>query len=769
MVSERVKILKDKVRVPPKICIERAYWITESYKETEGQPPIIRRALALKKVLENIPITIDAEELIVGRTGSKIGRCITLAPEVCIKIIRKDMIESDVITVGGTPVVPLTQEEKAKLEEICAYWEGKTLYDIWRSIIPLDLLDPEDLEALGYNQILGPLSGFFIAHFCPDYEKVLKFGLNGIKKRIKERMEKLDLTKIEDFEKWLFYKSAIIALDAVISFANRYAELARTMAEAELNPRRKAELERIAEICSWVPANPARNFHEALQSIWFIYIATWMEAMGPAICLGRLDQILYPWYKKDIEEGKITREEAKELIELLLIKCNEVSLYQPRILGVFDTGAGALPNITIGGVTKDGRCAVNDLSYLFLEAEDEVLLAFEEIVVRVHNSTPESFLMKAVKTAKLGRGKLKFVGDNRSIEMLLSVGKSIEEARDYCISGCFMISVPGKSIEIAPVYVNMAYFLELALNNGISRISGKRVGIETGDPRKFKSFDEVFNAYKKQVEAFFKRFLPFVNIYVWIYAKYAPYPLTSCLFDGPIERGVDLLNGGILHMTEALWLVGLVNVADSLAAIKRIVFEENKITMEDLIEALDKNFEGYEHILYLLKSAPKFGNDDDYVDLILNDVITHVYNVVNKYKGFAGAKFTLAGGAVTMNMAAGKFTGALPDGRKAGEPLAEGGLSPHQGRNVMGPLATFRSIAKLDLTKLANGTAVNMKFNPDAIKDEAKMKKFISLLRTYFESGGQHVQFNIISNTMLREAQKFPEKYRDLLVRVATY
>jgi len=378
--------------------------------------------------------------------------------------------------------------------------------------------------------------------------------------------------------------------------------------------------------------------------------------------------------------------------------------------------------------------------------------------------------MKACEVAKLLRGKLKFVSDETAIQQLLSDGKPLEYARDYIVSGCVLPVVPGYSFDIIGGPLSLPLMLELALNNGVSRLTGEQIGPKTGDPRRFESYDEVWDAYKKQVEAIIPVAILVRNVDRELFAEFAPTPFQSSLFHGCIEKGLDITNGGTApYMNNGISAVGAPNVGDSLAAIKKAVFEDRKITMDGLIDVLDKNFEGEEKILHILKNAPKFGNDDDYVDSIVNEVLIHICHEVARYRGFAGSIFNVTAYVAAGNIQMGSLVGALPDGRRAGEPLAEGGVSPYQGRNVSGPTATMRSVTKLDLVRLTGGSALNMSFNPDALKDESKMRKFASLIRTYCETGGYHVQFNIIDSDMLRDAQRYPEKYKDLLVRVATY
>ncbi len=760
----RVSKLRKKMLALPEVCIERGYLMTESYKETESEPAIIRRAKALGKVLKEMTIRIGDGELIVGRATSK-PRGGSLLPELSWEWYLKEM--DTLSTRDWDRFAPLTEEEKTKMKEFLPYWKGKSLYEKWQGMVP------ENAQKLDTKIQCGGVycgNSFYLAHISPDYEKVLTKGLNAVKKQVDEELGKLNLAEIKDFEKFQFLKAVDITLEGATSFAKRYAELARSLAEKESDIQRKGELERISETCNWVPANPARTFYEALQSVWLTHIALMIEGWGNGIGFGRPDQYLYPFYKKDIDEGRITKEEACELIALLYIKMNGLlNVLRGEIVKTFP-GFPIWANLALGGVTRDGKDAVNELSYLFLDAEADVRLSSEDLIIRVHKNTPDAFLMRACEIARLLRGKLKFVSDEMTIQQLLSDGKPIEYARDYVIAGCTTPTVPGYSHDLPGGPCNLPLMLELALNNGASRLAGEQIGPKTGDPTEFRSYDEVWDAYKKQVEALVPVAVLFGNVDKQLFAEFAPTPFQSALFHGCIEKGIDITNGGTApYRAYAIKFCGAPNVGDSLAAIKKAVFEDKRITMDRLIDALDKNFEGEEEILHILKSAPKFGNDDDYVDSIVNEILTHASKEAAKYKGIAGVITNAGGGGVTGHIPLGYAVGALPDGRRAGEPLSEGGISPYQGRNVSGPTATIRSAAKVDHAKLTNGAVLNMRFNPDLLKDESKMRKFASLIRTFCETGGALVQFNIVSTDMLRDAQRHPEEYRDLLVRVATY
>jgi pyruvate formate-lyase/glycerol dehydratase family glycyl radical enzyme len=762
-VNERVARLKEKMLQMPEICIERGYLLTESYRETENEPPVIRRAKGLAKVLNGMTLGIDDGELIVGRTTSK-PRGGLLIPEVQWKWYLDEM---DLFsTRQWDRTAPLADEEKVKMKEFLPYWKNQSLYEKWQAIIPESVRKIH--EAGIYISNTGVVSGVHLSHASVDYEKVLNFGLSGVKEQVDEKIGKLNLSHMRDFEKYQFLRAVNITLEAAIAFAGRYAQLARVLAQKETNEKRKTELEKIAGTCERVPKNPARSFHEALQSLWLTYIVLRIEGLGPGMALGRPDQYLYPFYEKDIKGGRITREEALELVELLLIKINDAVVLMSSVFAEQLAGFPTLANITLGGITPGGKDAVNDLSYLFLDAEKDTGMTIDEIVIRVNKKNPDAFLIKACEVNKALTGKFKFLSDDTAIQQMMVDRKP--NARDYVTVGCYTPTVPVHSFSTSCAMVNIPFMLELALNNGVSRLTGEQLGPETGDPRKFESYDDVWKAYKKTVEAIMPIGVTSTNIDKQLYADFSPYPFQSSLHGLLLEKGVDITNGGMAPAaSQSHGLVGSPNVGDSLAAIKKVVFDDKKITMTELIDALDRNFEDREEIQNMLSSAPKFGNGIEYVDSIVNDVVTQFSDELSKYKGIGGTKHVTAAAAGTSHLGLGSLVGALPDGRRSCKPLSEGGISPHQGRNVSGVTATLRSVASLNHLKLTGGSVLNVKVNPSEVKDEGKIKKFASLIRTYCETGGYLVQFNIISGDILRDAQKHPENYRDLLVRVATY
>lgn len=760
---ERINALREEMLVPPELCVLRGYYMTESYKETESDPQVIRRAKAIKKILENLPVAIDDKELIVGRASSK-RRGGLMTPELnsSWQDLELELIsERDIDTFA-----PVSEEDKKIVKEFMPYWKGKSLFDKWKARIPEDVLKLNNFVQgggafCGNNQYYG--------HSSASYEIIINKGIKGIKEEVNEELSKIDITDMDQFKKYDFLTSMNIILDAVTAFAEKYADLAESMAEKETDANRKAELELIAKTSRWVPFNPARNFYEAVQSMWLAFVVVMVEGIGTGNGFGRVDQYLYPFYKKDIEEGIISDDTVRKLIQMLYINCNGVVLPYSTQGARFFAGLTLGANFVLGGVTPEGKDAVNELSYIFLDAEKEVALNSEDIIVRVNKKTPNSFVIRACEVAKALNGKIKFHSDETIIQQLMHDGKPVELARDYSITGCNTPTVPGHSLDIPGGMVNMPLLLEFALNNGVSRVTGLKLGIETGDPRKFTSYEEVWNAFKTQVEKLIPAAVLFRNVDKELFPEYLPIVFQSSLYYDTIKKGLDCTDGGTDYATYAITLTGTPNVADSLAAIKKVVFEDKKITMDTLIDALDKNFEGYDDVLQMLSKAPKFGNNIDYVDSLVDEVISAGYDVVSKKKSYKGAVSNCCAGAVTSNVPLGFIVGALPDGRKAETPLSEGGISPYQGRNISGPTATMMSVAKLDHTKITNGSVLNMRFSPEALKDADKIKKFASMIRTYCELGGYLVQFNIVSTDTLRKAQKEPQKYKDLLVRVATY
>ena len=764
--QERIDLIRDAIRIEPGLCLERAKLYTASYKETDGLPAAFRRAKALEKIMTERSAIVNEGELIVGNPTSK-RVAAPILPEVAWKWYTEVMFGGGPGGPGGPIEVkdPLNEEEHKIFDDLISYWDGRCLRDQWIAEVPQEYWD---VENLAWMQCSGnPSAGYYFAHCIPDFEKVLYKGINGLLEDVDARLAQLDPLELKNRKAITFLKAMKISLPSVGVWAQHLSDEAARQAAACADPERKAELEEIARICAKVPMQPADTFYEALQSIWITYIAVMQEGWGPGIGFGRMDQMLWPFYKKDVEDGVTTPDKVRELIALFYLKLNE--LVNPFPVNAGKGSAGTLSGLTIGGVSRDGTQDAEELSILFLEAEDMVHM-IEDIVVRVHHSMSDAFLYRACQLATSVRGKIKFICDETAIKQQLGLGRPYEMAKEYGGTGCFIHTIPGKTHDPGTDAQNLPMYLELALNNGVSRIFHKKIGVETGDPKQFKSYEEVWEAYKKQMAAVLPKALIGVSYYQALWASEFPSPLLSALYDSALERGLDVVDGGTApYLSTGLWVTGTVNVGDSLAALKKVVFDDKKVTMAELIDALDHNFEGYERVYQLLKAAPKFGNDIDYVDRIVDDVIRQLADELEKYRGHAGRKYVAACATIQYNQAFGAMLGASPDGRKDHEALGEGGISPHQGRNTSGATSTARSVAKLSLVRSAGGNVLNMKFDPSTVNNPAKMMNFVNFLRTFGDTGGDLIQFNIVSNEMLRDAQKHPENYRDLLVRVATY
>ncbi|MCL2493522.1 MAG: hypothetical protein FWF33_05730, partial [Clostridiales bacterium] len=675
--KERVTRLRNHMIVKPSVCLERAQFLTDSYKETEGYEYPYRQAFALEKILANITVQIDDDELLAGRI-TKYWRGAMVLPEINAQWLRE---EADMISTRATNTFqPLAEDEKGQLFEILNYWKDRELLEMWKKKVPQKILD-----GFMYTGLLGgptfASNDHYLTHVSAKYEKLLDVGLLGIRKEIEDEIAGLDLTVPADFEKLQYLEAMLISNKAAMDFALRYSKLAAEQAVKAADPERKAELLEISRICAKVPANPADTYYECLQSIVMAWTVINIEGQGNGLCFGRLDQILYPYYMREKEAGTLTDDAAKMLMSMLYIKANGVVNVDDTPTSQVFTGWPQTMNVDIGGIDKGGHDAVNELSHLCLDADLDVGLTQNDTVVRISSKTPSSFVIHAIEVAKALRGKVKFMSDDTIIPQMMNDGYSLEDARDYVITGCSTVTVSGKSVDTPGTLINCPLCLELALNDGVRRMDGLQLGPKTGNPRKFTSYEEVWEAYKAQVKPAYEIAALFRSSDRHMYVEYRPIPFHSSLFLGPIQKGKDMWGGGTQYSRCSISPSGAPNVGDSLAAIKKVVFEDKAITMSELIDALDANFEGHEKALKLLSDAPKYGNDIDYVDNIVNDVLLHAVEVITPLRGSGNALMTVSPAALTGNVPLGAITGALPDGRKAGLPISEGGVSPYQGSN----------------------------------------------------------------------------------------
>lgn len=761
----------------PIIDVERAKFFTESFRRTEGQPLILRWAKALKHIAENMTVYIDDHQLLVGRSGCQ-GRYGILYPELDGDFL--DLAIEQLPQRVESPFNISDEDAKIVINEIAPYWKGKTFHESLTKALPADTAkvtyDPND--PLKSRFIVNETASFRSSiQWVHDYEKVLKRGFKGIKEDAQKQLDALDsLSPVDNMEKAPFLNAVITVCDAIVLWAKRHAELAAKIAAKESDPKRKAELEEIARICAWVPENPARTFHEAVQAQWFTQMFSRIEQKtGTIISNGRMDQYFYPYYQKDIEEGRVTEEKAMELLECMWVAMAQfIDLYISPTGGAFNEGYAHWEAVTVGGQTPDGLDATNDLTYLFLKSKREFPLNYPDLAARIHARAPERYLYEVAETVKEGSGFPKLINDEEVIPLLLAKGANFEEANDYAVSGCAECRMPNRDTYTSPnAYINFAAALEMVLYSGKMKLYGDEViGLETGDPCNFKTWDELWNAYCQQQTNFLKHAFIQQHAIINLRAKHFAVPLGSALHDLCMKECKDLhtpkIEGGIdLGYFE---FIGYGTVIDSLAAIKNLVFEEKKITMAQLIEALQCNFEGKEFIRQMLLHAPKYGNNDPYTDVIGRALDEEALKYTKAYSKELGVHLDLRLVPFTSHVPFGKVVSATPNGRKAYTPLSDGSSASH-GSDTNGPTAILLSNYKTKNYNYRERAArlLNIKLSPSCVAGEEGTQKLVSFIRTWNDLKLWHLQFNIVNKETLLAAQKDPDKYRGLLVRVAGY
>jgi formate C-acetyltransferase len=760
--TPRVEKVKERfLTITPEICVERAQLITESYKETEDLPVPIRRAKALAKILDGMTIFIQDDELVVGNQCTK-PRGAPVYPEFSCKWLEAEL---DRLEKRTGDVFLISEEKKDVLRGLFPYWEGKTTNELATALMPQEA---KDAQAAGVFTV-GNYYFNGVGHISVDYAKVLAKGLDGIIAEAKAKLDTLDVTDPDQLKSMHFLNATIIANEAVIRFAGRFAALAESLAATEQNAARKAELKEIARVCAKVPAKPAESFWEAVQSFWFIQLVLQLESNGHSISPMRFDQYMYPYLEADKD---ISIEKAQELLDLLFIKFNEINKVRDEGSTKAFGGYPMFQNLIVGGVNAEGEDATNPLSYMCLQATANTKLYQPSISIRIHSNTPAALYKKAAEVTRLGLGMPAFYNDRFIIPALLSRGLTREDARDYGIIGCVEPQVGGKTEGWHDAaFFNMAKVLELALNDGVDPLTGTQLGPKTGDMAAFGSYYDVTEAYRRQMEYFVRLLVVSVNAVDMAHAQRAPLPFLSSLVDDCIAKGKSLQDGGAHYNFTGPQGVGVGNVADSLTAIKKLVFEEKAVDLPTLKQALATDFEGVkmESLRQMLQNrAPKYGNDEEYADVIAHDSALVYCREVEKYTNPRGGRFQPGLYPVSANVPLGTVVGATPDGRKSGTPLADG-VSPVSGVDKSGPTASVRSVARLDHVIASNGTLLNMKFHPNALKDDRGIQNLVGLTETFFNGGGTHIQYNVVSREMLLDAQEHPEKYADMVVRVAGY
>ncbi len=746
--------------------------------KTEGETIILRRVKAFRKVLQEMSIYIQEDELLVGNLASK-PRAAPVFPEFGVEWIADELSQ---FSRRSHDRFLISEDKKEELRNICRYWKGRTHFARCSKLLSLIL--PGALRGPGLKGYLHPNINevFWITphifsgegHIIPNYEKALDKGLNGIIEETERKLKELDYNDPESVKKIVFLDAVIISLRTVVEFAHRFSLLATNLGKKESDAERKAELRDIARICKWVPANPPRSFYEALQMCWFLHLVIQIESNGHSISLGRMDQYLYPFYYTDIQEGKITPEKARELIECFFVKCSESSKLRDWASTQALSGYPLFQALTIGGQTKTGEDAVNDLSYLFLRATGNTKLFIPSVMVRIHSKTSQGFLAAVCRTLiRHGGGLPAFFNDEIAIPMLCSIGVNLEDARNWAVMGCCEARVPGKyCTSQTPCIINLLKVLELSLNKGMNPNTGLQLCPGSRDLSSFSSYEEILSEFKRQLE-FYVSFLPLCErIIRSSYAELTPTPFLSALIDYRTQVAKDVSEGGGPNYNDTVVHGhGIPDVGNSLAAIKRLVFEEKKLSGLQLKQALDTNFksERGKGILVMAKKAPKYGNDDDYVDSIVAEIFRIFAKEVRKYNPLGGGNFGPTSQTLSMNVIDGEVVGATPDGRKAGESIADN-ISPAAGTDRKGPTAVYKSVSKLDHALMSDGIILNLKFHPIAVESEAGIEKFAQAIRTYFiDLKGFEVQFNIVSAETLENAQKNPERYQNLIVKVAGY
>ncbi|HQO76243.1 MAG TPA: glycyl radical protein [Candidatus Saccharicenans sp.] len=762
--NERIKKLReDSLEARPTVSSERAKIVTDAYRrpDVERAPIPIQRALVFKDLMQKKAIFIDDGELIVGERGPA-HKATPTYPEVCCHSLE------DLEILNSRPKTSYAvDEETLQLyhDEIIPFWRGRSMRDRL-----LAAMTPEWKDAYEAGIFTE-----FMEQRTPGHtvlgDKIYTKGLLDIKKDIEESLARLDFYHDpEALDKQYELEAMAIAADALILYARRHAELARSMAAEEKNPQRKKELEKIAAVCDRVPAHPPRDFWEALQYYWFVHVGvtteynTW-DSFNP----GRLDQNLYPFYKKGLEEGTLTRDLARELLQAFWVKFNNQPA--PPKVGVTAEESGTYTDfalINVGGLKPDGSDGANELSYLILDVIEEMRLLQPSSMVQVSAKNPDSLLLRALKIIRTGFGQPSIFNTDAIVQELMRQGKAVEDARKGGSSGCVEAGAFGREAYILTGYFNMPKVLEITLNNGVDPRTGKKIGLETGDPRNFGSFEELMSAFEKQMKHFIDIKIRGNNVVEKLFATYLPSPFLSLFIDDCVAKGKDYHNGGARYNTRYIQGVGLGTITDMLTSLKYNVFDQKIVTMDEMLQALSQNFKGYERLRdHLLNKTPKFGNDDDYADEQARRVFDLYFNLIDNRPTVCGGKYRINLLPTTVHVYFGKVTGATPDGRLAGEPVSEG-ISPVQGMDRKGPTAVIKSEGKLDHIK-TGGTLLNQKFTPQLLADDEGLEKLKDLIRSYFKLMGHHIQFNVVTAETLRDAQKHPEKYRDLIVRVAGY
>lgn len=761
--NERIKRLhQQSMETEPTLTIERALIETEFYKENYGKMPnCILRARNFYEICKKKTIYIGPDELIVGERGP-MPKAVPTFPELTCHTVE------DLHTLNTRDLQPyrISQEDIDRYErEVIPYWKGRTQRERIFSHVSREW--EEAYHAGVFTEFMEQRAG---GHTSMD-GKMYRRGLLDTKTLIAEALAKLDfINDPEATDKQQELQAMDISCDAAILFAERHADMAEKMAEEERNPQRKAELRKIADVCRWVPAHAPRDMQEAIQMYWFVHLGTVTELNGwDCMNPGHIDQHLYPFYEKGLKEGTLTRDKAKELISCLWIKFNNQPA--PPKVGITALESGTyndFTNINIGGIDRKGKDAVNDITYIILEVQEELHELQPGLSIHVAKVNPDEFVMAGARVIRQGHGYPSCFNPDVYTKELIRQGKTVEDANEGGCSGCIEVGAFGKEAYILTGYLNTPKILEITLNNGIDPMTGKKLGLETGDPRTFKTFDELYDAYHRQMVHFVDMKLAVNNYIERMFSLYAPATFLSLFIDDCISKGKDYYSGGARYNTTYIQCTGLGTITDCLSTLKKHVFEDKKFTMDEILTAVSRNFEGNEKMRqFIINRTPFFGNDDDYADTIAVKVYDDLVRAIEGHPNTRGGKTQLNMLSTTCHNYFGSVCGASVNGRLAKFAISDG-TSPAHGADTNGPTAVIKSLGKLDQTK-SGGTLLNVRFVPSLLKRDEDLKKLVSLIRAYFNMGGHHIQFNIVDTQTLLDAQKEPESYKDLLVRVAGY
>ena len=771
--TKRMKDFREEVLdEKPYIDAERAILATEAYKENLNQPRVMVRAKMLEKILDHMSIYIEDKSLLAGNQATK-NRNAPIFPEYTMEFVINEL---DQFEKRDGDVFYITEKTKEQLREIAPFWENNNLRARGEALLPEEVRVFMETGVFGMEGKLNAGD----AHLAVNYERILKDGLKGYEKRVKECKASLDLTSPDSIDKYCFYNAVLIVLDAVRTFANRYSVLAKNLAERELDLERKIELLEISKICAKVPYEPAETFQEAVQSVWFIQLILQIESNGHSLSYGRFDQYMYPYYDRDIKSGNITEAEALELLTCLWIKTLTINKVRSQAHTLSSAGSPMYQNVTIAGQTTDKKDAVNDLSFLVLKSVAQTRLTQPNLTVRYHKNINKQFLDECVEVMRLGFGMPALNNDEIIIPSFMDWGVKEEDAYNYSAIGCVETAVPGKwGYRCTGMsYINFPRMLLCTMNNGVDLTSNKRFTKGYGYFTEMESYEELLKAWDKTVREITRYSVIVENAIDKASERDVPDVLCSALTDDCIARGKTIKEGGAVYDFISGLQVGIANMADCLAAIKKLVYEEKKITRQELWAAILDDFSSPENKKIqemLICEAPKYGNDDDYVDQLIVEAYDSYIDEIEKYpntrynRGPIGGIRYAGTSSISANVGQGMSTMATPDGRNAFEPLAEG-CSPAHNSDKNGPTAVFKSVSKLRTNKITGGVLLNQKMTPQMLSTEENRQKLELLIQTFFNRlHGYHVQYNIVSKETLIDAQKHPEKHKDLIVRVAGY